>query len=95
MDIQFIITTGITVLGWGVTLGICKNKIEQHSKDIEALKVEHEKDIEKMEAVHNEDVKDINKRQNNTDQLLQSINSQLVELNTKMSLLIKGKINVE
>lgn len=43
-----------------------------------------EKDVEKLE-----------KKQDTTDQLLKSIDTQLTELNTKMSLLLRGKINVE
>lgn len=43
-----------------------------------------EKNIDKLE-----------KKQDTTDQLLQSINTQLTELNTKMSLLLRGKINVD
>ena len=43
-------------------------------------------------ANNEKNIERIEKRQNSTDTLLQSINSQLVELNTKMSLLIEGKI---
>lgn len=43
-----------------------------------------EKDLEKLEQ-----------KQNTTDDLLKSINTQLTELNTKMSLLLRGKINVD
>lgn len=65
-----ILTVIITVAGWGVTFGVCQNKIEQNAKNIERLET----------------------RQVSTDNLLQSINTQLVELNTKMTLLLNGKI---
>lgn len=65
-----ILTAIITVAGWGVTFGVCQNKIEQNTKNIERLET----------------------RQVSTDNLLQSINTQLVELNTKMTLLLNGKI---
>lgn len=65
-----IVTVLITVAGWGVTFGVCQNKIEQNAKNIERLET----------------------RQVSTDNLLQSINTQLVELNTKMTLLLNGKI---
>ena len=65
-----ILTVIITVAGWSVTFGVCQNKIEQNTKNIERLET----------------------RQISTDNLLQSINTQLVELNTKMSLLLNGKI---
>lgn len=76
-----ILTVIITVAGWSVTFGVCQNKIEQNAKD-----------ITRIERTHNEDVAKINDRQTNTDTLLQSINTQLVELNTKMTLLLNGKI---
>jgi hypothetical protein len=41
------------------------------------------------------DIQSVMDKQNNTDELLKAINNQLVELNTKMSLLLKGKINLE
>ena len=71
----------VTLAGWGVTFGVCKNKIETNARDIERVEVQHEKDI-----------KSINERQNTSEQLLQSINGQLIELNTKMTLLIKGDL---
>ena len=71
----------ITLTGWGVTFGVCKNKIETNARDIERLEGQHEKDI-----------KSINERQDTSERLLQSINGQLIELNTKMTLLIKGDL---
>lgn len=79
-----LITIVVTVAGWGVTFGICKNKIEQNQNDIKELKDQHKEDFNL-----------VIQKQNNTDQLLQAINTQLTELNTKMSLLLRGKINVD
>lgn len=84
MDVKLVVTIVITVAGWGVTFGVCKNKIDQNQKDIETLKSQHKDDFNL-----------IIQKQNNTDTLLQNISQQLTELNTKMSLLIKGKINIE
>ena len=71
----------VTLAGWGVTFGVCKNQIETNARDIERLEGQHEKDI-----------KSINERQYTSERLLQSINGQLIELNTKMTLLIKGDL---
>lgn len=71
----------VTLAGWGVTFGVCKNQIETNARDIERVEVQHEKDIKK-----------IHERQDNTEGLLQSINAQLIELNTKMTLLLKGDL---
>lgn len=71
----------VTLAGWGVTFGVCKNQIETNARDIERLEGQHEKDI-----------KSINERQDTSERLLQSINGQLIELNTKMTLLIKGDL---
>lgn len=38
------------------------------------------------------DIAKLSTRQDSTDSLLQSINTQLVELNTKMTLLLNGKL---
>ena len=32
-----LITAAITILGWGVTFGICQNKIENNTREIERL----------------------------------------------------------
>lgn len=79
-----IVTCMITVAGWGVTFGVCQNKIEQNSRDIVRVEKNHLMDIDRVET-----------RQASTDNLLQSINGQLIELNTKMTLLLNGKISSE
>lgn len=76
-----ILTLFITIAGYGVTFGICQNKIENNTKDIQRIERQHNGDINKLAT-----------RQDSTDTLLQSINTQLVELNTKMTLLLNGKI---
>lgn len=76
-----LVTILITVAGWALNFGICQNKIEQNALSIERIEKQHETDIERLST-----------RQASTEALLQSINSQLVELNTKMSLLLNGKI---
>lgn len=84
MELELIVSIAIPLITCGVTLGICKNKIEQNEKEIKELK-----------KTHINDIQGVIEKQNNTDELLQAINNQLVELNTKMSLLLKGKINME
>lgn len=79
-----ILTIILTVAGWGVTFGVCKNQIEQNAKD-----------IARIEKLHTADVEKITTKQDGTDLLLQSINTNLVELNTKVSLLLNGKIAKE
>ena len=37
IDYGLIITLMITILGWGVTFGVCQNKIENNTRDIERL----------------------------------------------------------
>ena len=77
-----IFTIIVTLAGWGVTFGVCHQKIETNGSDIQRIEKQHESDINKLST-----------RQDSTDSLLQSINSQLVELNTKMSLLLNGKLD--
>lgn len=82
--VGIVITLIVTVAGWGVTFGVCKNQIEDNKDDIKELKEQQKTDV-----------KMLLEKQNNTDQILQEITRQLVELNTKMSLLLKGKILTE
>ena len=77
-----IFTIIVTLAGWGVTFGVCQQKTETNGSDIQRIEKQHESDINKLST-----------RQDSTDSLLQSINSQLVELNTKMTLLLNGKLN--
>ena len=76
-----IFTILVTIAGWSVTFGVCKNKIDTNARDILRIEATHEKDIKK-----------INERQDGSEQLLQSINAQLIELNTKMTLLLQGDL---
>ena len=76
-----IFTILVPVVGWGVTFGVCQQKIETNGRDIQHIDKQHETDVQKLST-----------RQDSTDGLLQSINSKLVELNTKMKLLLNGKI---
>ena len=73
INYAFIFSIIVSVAGWAVTFGVCKNKIDTNTRD-----------IAKIEA-----------RQENTDELLRGISSQLVELNTKMTLLLNGSIKQE
>lgn len=77
-----IFTILVTLAGWSVTFGVCQQKIENNGSDIQRIEKQHESDINKLST-----------RQDSTDGLLQSINSQLVELNTKMTLLLNGKLD--
>jgi Tfp pilus assembly protein PilO len=83
INYSLLLTICITILGWGVTFGTCKNKIDTNARDIQRVEQQQEKEIKK-----------INERQDNSEILLQSINAQLIELNTKITLLLKGDLKV-
>ena len=76
-----IFTILVTLAGWGVTLGGWPQKMETSGRDMQHIERQHGTDVQKLST-----------RQARTDGLLQSINSQLVELNTKMTLLLNGKL---
>lgn len=74
----------IPLLSCCVTFGICKQQIDTNTRDITILSDKHDKDITEM--------------RNQIDQsnvILQSINNNLAELNTKVNLLIEGKITTK
>ena len=37
------VTVVVTVLGWGVTFGVCQNKIENNAKEIARLEVQFDR----------------------------------------------------
>lgn len=69
----FILTCAVTLIGWGVTFGVCKNKIDHNTKAIDRL------DRQQIKSF--------------TD--LQIISNQLSSLNTKIDLLLDGKIQFD
>lgn len=73
MSITELFTIGTTIAGWCVMIGIYTNKIKQHDKEIEDIKL----------------------RQNSTEDLLKSIDKTLTSLNTKVDLLLTGKLKIE
>lgn len=72
INYAFIWTILITVLGWGMTFGVCQNKIENNAKEIQ--------DIRARQLVYDK---------NNLE-----ISRNLAELNSKMDLLLQGKIKI-
>lgn len=65
-----ILTLSVTLLGWGVTFGVCQNKIENNAREIQQLQ----------------------SRQLISDRSMLDINKNLAELNSKMDLLLQGRI---
>lgn len=37
ISLSLVITLVVTVLGWGITFGVCQNKIENNTREIEKL----------------------------------------------------------
>lgn len=74
----------IPVLSCCVTFGICKEQINTNTRDIAVLSEKHDKDIAEMRTQIDQ-----------SNVILQSINNNLAELNTKVNLLIEGKINTK
>lgn len=81
----------VTLVGYGVTFGTCQNRIT----NIEQQLVKGEQQLAKAEKQHAMDIDKLDSRQVSTDALLNNINTQLVELNTKVSLLITGKLQLD
>ena len=83
MNYNFLFTIGVNLVSWGVMLGVYKTKITNNEHEIKELKEETDRRLEAL-----------SERQNKTDTILQSINNNLTELNTKMDLLVKGKLAI-
>lgn len=82
--LSIVITIGITVMGWAVMFGICKQKIDNNENEIKELKADFQKDID-----------DLKSRQNETSTILQSINNNLSRINERFDLLINGQLKIE
>jgi len=49
-----LITVAITILGWGVTFGICQNKIENNTREIERLQNQQYSTVDNMQVISNQ-----------------------------------------
>lgn len=81
MKKELVLTLCITLCGCALTFGITQNKVENNTKQIDKLELTHEKDIDALKE-----------QQKQTDALLQSMNNNLASINTKLDLLVEGKL---
>ena len=49
-----LITAAITILGWGVTFGICQNKIENNTREIERLEKQQTSTEGSLQVISNQ-----------------------------------------
>ena len=49
-----LITAAITILGWGVTFGICQNKIENNTREIERLEKQQTSTESSLQVISNQ-----------------------------------------
>lgn len=83
MKKELALTLGIALCSAALSFGICKNQIDTNKSN-----------IERLEVTHKADIVEVREHQNQSDILLQSINTQLASLNTKMDLILEGKLGV-
>jgi len=95
MDTSLVVTCGITLIGWAVMFGICKNKIDTNSKEIEDLKTNYTEQIKTLKADFQYDIDEVKARQNETSTILQSINNNLSRINERFDLLVNGQLNIK
>lgn len=81
MKKELALTIIIAICSAGVAFGVCQNQISNNKEN-----------IARMETIHQKDVEDLTNKQDRTDILLNSINQNLASLNTKMDLLVSGKL---
>ena len=49
-----LITAAITILGWGVTFGLCQNKIENNTREIERLEKQQTSTEGSLQVISNQ-----------------------------------------
>ena len=96
----------VNVIGLGLSLaialctvassyGICKTQIEHNAQQIESVKVENEKQLIQVRTEINQKIESQDARISEQSVILQSINNNLASMNTKVDLLVQGKINTK
>ena len=81
MKKELVLSLCIALCGCALTFGVCKNQIDNNKENITKLELTHEKDIDSLKE-----------QQKQTDALLQSMNNNLASINTKLDLLVEGKL---
>lgn len=81
MKKELAITVIIAIASASASFGVCQNQITTNKDSIEKLELTHQKDVDALRC-----------QQQNQDVLLQSINNNLASLNTKVDLLVNGKL---
>lgn len=81
MDYKFLIELAVTIGGWGIAIGVYKQKMQHIEKEIETIKTKAAQDTDNLQ-----------KQINASIQSFESIKDSLNGLNTKMDLLLNGQI---
>lgn len=104
MELSVVVTLIITVIGWAVMVGVCKQKIETNEKNQQEIKTDYSKKLEEVKTDFSnklgeiktdfsKDIDDLKKRQDKTDVAFNAIQNQLSEILAQQSY-IKGKVDM-
>lgn len=92
MDLGLITTVVIELLGVAVMFGIMKQKTETNKEELAELKAEKDRQIQELKEAFYRELTALQTRQNQTDSTLQDMKGLLNDINSKVDLLIAGKI---
>ena len=95
LNYGFIFSVAVTLAGACVTYGVLTQKVETQADNVARIEKEYKTNDAQIMAQVEKDLKVLRDKQSNSDALLQSINTQLVELNTKTTLLLNGDIKTK
>lgn len=92
MNIEFLVSCGITVATVGCAWGVMKQKDKQHDEQIKEIKDAFSVRFAEMNQKHNEDVRALQQQINAQTATFNSLKDGISELNTKMDLLLNGQL---
>lgn len=100
--IALLITVFITVVGWAVMFGVCKQKIQNNTEEIEevkksidSVKATHVNDLATLKADFQKDIDEIKADSKEQSVILQSINNNLAAMNNNFDLLLNGHLKIK
>lgn len=92
MNIEFLVSCGITVATIGCAWGVMKQKDKQHDEQIKEIKEFVSEQVKEINLKHSEDVRNLQQQINLQNTAFDTLKDGISELNTKMDLLLKGQL---
>lgn len=88
------LTLAVTLCGVGTSYGVVKTQTEHNKQEIESVRAENEKIIAAFKSECDKRFDSQDRRINEQSVILQSINNSVTSMNTKIDLIVEGKLKM-